>query len=114
MGIGYRHPFVVLGPIGWANHAFGEDLGDDGPFRLVVECILVVPLCTPRRLQLEVRGDSHSEKAIGPFHKEGFCAAGKVKVQHPSLSEASRDVGDNVLRDLDAKSRAIGGGMDLG
>ena len=36
------------------------------------------------------------------------------EVQHPIPSKATRDVGDNVLRDLDAKSRAVGGGVDLG
>ena len=59
----------MLGPISRANHAFSEDLGDDWPIGLVVERIVVVPLCAPSAFQLEVGRDSHREEAVGPFHK---------------------------------------------
>ena len=87
-----------------------------------VDQSVLCALFTPCLFDLEVRGGSHCEKAVGPFHKKGFSAASEVEVYqasevevyHPSSSEATGDVGDDVLRDPNAESGAIVSDMDLG
>ena len=59
------------------------------------------------------RGSCHSQKAVGIFNIEGFGAVGKV-VQHPRASKASRNVGHDVLRDLDTKAGIVVCDVDFG
>ena len=108
------YTITVSGPIGRANKTLGKYLGDIRPISFVVECIFGVALCGPSILDVKVRGNSNREKSMGPFHKEGFSASGKIWIEHPSSSKAIRDVVNDVLGDLDPKLGAVGGGVNLG
>ena len=109
-----RYSIAITSPVCRAHKTLGKDLGNIRPVCFVVEGIFAVALRSPRFFEFEVRGNCNSEELIGPFHKEGFSALGKVRVEHPSSGKAVRDVVDNVVGDLDPKLGAIGRLMDFG
>ena len=98
---------AISGPISGTNKLFGKDLGNVFPVCFVIEGILAVALGSPRFFEFKVRWDGDCEELVGPVHKEGFGAASKVRIEHPSTGEAVRDVVDDVVRDLDPEFGAI-------
>ena len=109
-----RYSIAITSPVCRAHKTLGKDLGNIRPVCFVVEGIFAIALRSPRFFEFEVRGNCNSEELIGPFHKEGFSALGKVRVEHPSSGKAVRDVVDNIGGDLDPKLGAIGRLMDFG
>ena len=103
--LGYS--FTVTGPVGRTNKLFGKDLGDISPIGFVVEGVLAVALRSPRFFECKVRRNCNCKELVGPVHKEGFCATGKVRIEHLSTGEAIRDVVDDIVGDFDPKLGSI-------
>ena len=105
---------AISGPISGTNKLFGKDLGNVFPVCFVIEGILAVALGSPRFFEFKVRRNGDCEELVGPVHKEGFGAPGKVRIEHPSRGEAVRDVVDDIGRDLDPEFGAILHLVDFG
>ena len=102
-----RCSIAITSPVSGTYKLFGKDLGNVRPVCFVIEGILAVALGSPRFFEFEVRRNCNCEELVGPFHKEGFSALGKVRIEQPSTGEAVRDVVDNVGGDLDPELGAI-------
>ena len=109
-----RYSIAITSPVSRTYKLFGKDLGDVRPVCFVIEGVLAVALGSPRFFEFQVRRNCNCEELIGPFHKEGFGAFGKVRIEHPSTGEAVRDVVDNIVGDLDPEFGAILRLVDFG
>ena len=86
---------------------FGENLGDSSPFCFVIDGVVAVAFGAPRRFEVKVCKNRHTEERVWVFDIIGFSATGQVRIQHPSSSKAHGNVVDHVGEDLDANRRAI-------